>query len=58
MTDKNEKVCDVKKCKNTFHQKATGRLRITKKLPKGESVAWICPTCAEELEKKIEWRGE
>jgi|GEM_PF-325681 len=52
----NEKICDIKGCNNSFNQKATGRLRITKKKIKGENVAWICPPCGEELEDKIEWR--
>ncbi len=51
-----EKVCDIKGCKNTFSQKAKGRLRLTKKKIKGEEVAWICPPHAEDLEEKIEWR--
>ncbi len=51
-----KKTCDVKGCNNTFKQKATGRLRITKKQNKGEAVAWICPPCSEELEETMEWR--
>ncbi len=51
-----EKICDVKGCKNSFNQKAKGRLRLTKKINKGELVAWICPPCSEELEDNIKWR--
>ncbi|MFP4005215.1 MAG: hypothetical protein ACLFUR_00650 [Candidatus Hadarchaeia archaeon] len=51
-----EKKCDIKGCQNTFSQKANGRLRITKKLDKGESVAWVCPPHSKELEDRIDWR--
>ncbi len=51
-----EKICDVKGCNNSFKQKAKGRLRITKKKHKGETVAWICPPCSEGLEENLEWR--
>lgn len=55
MTD-NEKTCDIKGCQNSFPQKARGRLRVTKKKDKGESVAWICPPHSNELKDRIKWR--
>ncbi|KXA93430.1 hypothetical protein AKJ41_03445 [candidate division MSBL1 archaeon SCGC-AAA259O05] len=53
-----EKNCDIKGCSNSFPQKATGRLRITKKGHKGELVAWICPPHGKDLEDQIEWGEE
>lgn len=41
------KTCSV--CGQEFDKSATGRLRIAKKEVKGESIAWLCPSCAENV---------
>lgn len=41
------KTCKV--CGREFDRKATGRLRILRKEHKGESVVWICPSCADKV---------
>ncbi len=42
----------MKKCKicnSSFDQKEKGRLRISKKEDRGESIVWICSNCAVKV---------
>jgi hypothetical protein len=42
---KAQKTCKL--CPETFHARTTGRIKILRKMLKGESVAYVCPTCAD-----------
>lgn len=41
------KICAV--CKKPFEKKLVGRIKISVKKEKGESVAWICPQDAPKI---------
>lgn len=41
------KTCKL--CGTSFDQKEKGRMRISRKEEKGESIVWICPVCALKI---------
>ena len=47
MTEKKKQNCA--KCGGKFSQKSIGRIRITKKVEKGEAVRWLCPKCGAKI---------
>lgn len=47
MSEKKMQNCAA--CGIKFNQKAIGRIRITKKIEKGEEVRWICPKCGVKI---------